>query len=351
MRAPCYALLDDALETLAPYGIELRNGNSNHAPMVAEALCALGRPDAVMAWIARYRERMLPRPATDIGICRENWRAALGERARFADWSAFFGEELREGTWREVLDRWVERLAPGFCAAATHGVIRVGHAVRGLAAGETPHRLRELADAFASWAATYQELPTHGQAANGTMTPREAITHVALVPPHRRSYAGNITASLAMLDDLPEFGPSIGLIDTGGDLAPLMSEITEVFTRVYLANAHDIRTTIAFIHGVTSPAALGNIAPQVSDRIARAALRYAWQSGCALYACFGGASAMAENIKPREADEDETVDRAIAHGDEHVIKFTEACLRRHAISPSPVYFAAVDHVLGAIPRR
>ena len=63
MRAPSYAALDEALEVLAPYGIELKNGNSNHGPMVAEALCALGRPEAVMPWIARYRERMLSRAA------------------------------------------------------------------------------------------------------------------------------------------------------------------------------------------------------------------------------------------------------------------------------------------------
>src|SRR5215831_4613747 len=62
MRAPSYRSLDDALEALAPYGITLKNGNSNHAPMVAEALCALGRPDAVGPWIGRYRERMVPRP-------------------------------------------------------------------------------------------------------------------------------------------------------------------------------------------------------------------------------------------------------------------------------------------------
>ena len=351
MPAPSYAPLDEALEILAPYGIELRNGNSNHAPMVAEALCAMGRPDAVLPWIGRYRERMLPRSEAGDRIRREDWRGALGDRGRFADWSALFAEELEEAQWRQVLDRWVERLAPGFCAAATHGVIRVGHAARSLAAGETPHRLRELADAFASWAATYQELPTSHRAPNGAMAPRQAITRVPIVPLDRRNNGGNITASLAMLGDFPEFAPAIGLLDTGGDLASLVAELTEVFARVYLANARDIRTTIAFIHGVTSPAALGNIAPQVSDRTARAAVRYAWQSGCGLYSCFGQDTAAVEEIGRSEAGEDELADRAIAHGDEHVIKFTAVCLHRHALSPSPVYLAAADHVSSMIPRR
>ena len=351
MRSPCYASLDDALVTLAPYGIELKNGNSNHGPMVAEALCSLGRPDAVMPWIARYRERMLPRSGVQARIRREDWRAALGERARFADWSRFFGEELQDAPWREVLDRWMERLAPGFCAAATHGVIRVGHAARGLADSETAPRLREFADAFASWAATYQELPTNDEAQSLRLTPREAIDRVAVVPPDRRGQGGNITASLRMLDDFPGFVPAIGLIDTAGALGPLLAELTEVFARVYLANAHDIRSAIAFIHGVTSPAALGNIAPLVSDRTARAAVRYAWQAGCGLYACFGGETVMALNVEPREADADGLVERAIAHGDEHVIKFTGACLHRHTLDPSPVYFAAVDHVRRMIPTR
>jgi len=154
-----------------------------------------------------------------------------------------------------------------------------------------------------------------------------------------------------MLVDLPEFAPAIGLIDTDGDLASLMAELTEVFARVYLANAYDVRSTIAFIHGVTSPAALANIAPLVGEQTARAALPYAWQSGCGLYACFGGETAMARDVVPPEADEDELVERAIAHGDEHVIKFTEACLHRHRLDPSPIYLAAVDHVRGMIPQR
>lgn len=351
MPASSYTSLDDALETVAPYGIELENGNSNHAPMVAEALCALGRPEAVMPWIARYRERMLPRPPAGDPVRRDDWRGALGRRERCTDWSAFFTAELQMAPWRQVLDRSVSSLAPGFCAAATHGVIRVGHAVRSLAAGETPWRLRELADALASWAATYQELPVSPHIANRSMTPCQAIAKVAVVPPDDRRYSGNITASLAMLNEFPDFAPAIGLLDIGGDIAALLAELTEVFARVYLANAHDIRTTIAFIHGVTSLTALGSIVPQVSDMTARSALRYAWQSGCALYACFASGTAMAENIEPRDEGADGLVDRAIANGDEHVIKFTEACLRRHALGPSPAYFAAVEHVLAMIRRR
>jgi questin oxidase-like protein len=350
MPAPSYTPLDDALEAISPYGIELRNGNSNHAPMVAEALCAMGRPETVMPWIARYRERMSPRPAATDRIRRDGWRAALGRRDRFGDWSAFFGEELKEAPWPGVLDYWTAKLAPGFCAAATHGVIRVGHAVRSLNSGETPPRLRELADALAGWAATWRELPAGHRFANGAMTPRQAIVKVAIVPPDQRR-PGNIVAALGALGDFPNFAPVIGLIDTSDEIGPLLADLTEVFARVYLANANNIQTVIAFIHGVTSLAALGNIAPQLSDATVRAALPYAWQAGCGLYACFGGATAMAHDIAPRDEETGSLIDRAIANGDEHVIKFTEACLSRHALGPSPAYLAAADHVTGIIRRR
>jgi hypothetical protein len=350
MRAPLYASLDDALDAISPYGVELKNGNSNHAPMVAEALCAMGRPEAVMPWIARYRERMSPRsPAAD-RIRRGEWRAALGRRERFGDWSAFFDEELKEAPWRDVLEDWVGDLAPGFCAAATHGVIRVGHAVRSLEAGEAPPRVRELADALAGWAAAWQELPAGDATANGTITPRRAIAKVPVVPQGRR-LAGNITKSLGVLGDFPDFAPVIGLIDTSGEVAPLIADLTEVFARVYLANARSIPTVIAFIHGVTSHAALGNIAPHVTDATARIALRYAWQTGCGLYACYGSGTAMADNLEPSDEDKEGLIDRAIANGDEHVIKFTEACLSRHSLSPSSAYLAAAEHVTRIIRRR
>ena len=343
MSSSRYAPLDAALDEIAGFGPTLKNGNSNHAPMVAEALCALGRPETVMPWLERYRERMAPRPAQGERIGRDAWREALGRRERFADWAVFFSAELGERPWPAVLDRWVARLAPGFCAAATHGVIRVGHAVRGLAECDTPNRRRELCDALASWAATWQRLPAADGPAGETLPPHQAITRVPLVPPERR-LPGNIVARLEALRDFPEFAPVIGLIDTAGEPAVLLAELSDLFARVYLANTSDIATTIAFIHAVTSTAALGNMVAHIAEPTARAAIGHAWQAGCALYACYGGPDPVADIIEPPAADAGALTERAVANGDEHVIKFTEACLNRHAATASPAYLAAADAV-------
>ncbi len=344
-----YTAMDDALDLLSGYGPDLSNGLTNHAPMVAEALCALGRSEAVMPWIERYRGGMLPWPARHARITRDNWRSALAQSHQVADWRLFFREELQEASRPEVLNRWVGRLAPGICASATHGVIRVGHAARSLAQSESPHRVGELADAFASWAYAYQELPASSRVPDRPLTPRDAITQVAVVPIEQRRFSGTITSSLAALDEFPAFASVIGLVDVSGDANRLVSDLTEVFARVYLANVHDVLTAIVFIHGVTSVAALGNLLPYLDDATARVALRFAWQAGCGLYATFGSRPAPAADIEPPREDAGALVDMAIAHGDEHVIKFTEACLRFYARNPSPAYLAAVRNALDTLP--
>jgi Questin oxidase-like len=349
MPTPCYDVYDDALDELASYDIALKNGNSNHAPMVAETLCALGHPEAVGPWLSLYRPRLQLRAIAGERIAGEAWREALGRRDRFADWAVFFAGELETDPWQSALDRWVGRLAPGFCAAATHGVIRVGHAVRGLAQGETPSRRRELGDALASWAATWQTLPEGNAAPGAAMRPEQAIRDVPLLPAARRR-PGNIVTALSALADFPEFVPVAGWIDLKGPVAPQIVELCELFARIYLANARDIPTTIAFIHGVTSLAALGHIAREVGETTARLTLRYAWQSGCALYACYGAAPPALG--APVGGDSGGLAERAIANGDEHVIKFTEACLSRNQLAASPVYAAAAAHVADMIrPRR
>ena len=119
---------------------------------------------------------------------------------------------------------------------------------------------------------------------------------------------------------------------------------------LFLANVHNIPTAIAFIHGVTSLAALGNLAPHLAAATLRRAVRYAWQAACGLYACYGAVPPTAERITSDYDRPDTLIERAIANGDEHVIKFTEACLNRNAVAPAPVYAAAAAHLLGVIRR-
>lgn len=349
-----HGIVDAALDRLSPFGPELQNGMTSHAPMTIEALAALGRPDAVMPWLDRYLPGLLPGPASTARIPPAAWRSALSNEARFADWSAFFREELESLGWRTVLERWVSRLAPGICAAATHGVIRVGHAARSLGIVETPQRLRELADALASWASTYQELPTLPAGAAGEVlepsAPRQAIERVALVPPGRRRFSGTIVSSLAALDEWPAFAPTIGLLDVSGDLEACTTELADLFARVYLANARDPLTAIVFVHGVTSLAAVANLLPHLQDETARRVLRYAWQAAAGLYAAFGVHRPRDGDLEPTTEGWDDLVVRAIEHGDEHAIKFAEAARQLHARAPSPAYAASVSHVMTMLPR-
>ncbi|HEU0217919.1 MAG TPA: questin oxidase family protein [Stellaceae bacterium] len=352
MPAPAYAPLDDALDVLAPHGIDLSNGNFNHAPMVVEALCALGRPDAVFPWVEAYRPRLTPRPAAGGEIIDwSRYRDHLGRRDSFPDWSRLFAAELAAEPWRGVLDRWAARLAPGYSGAATHGAIRVGHAVRALTEAETRVRLRlrELADALASWAASYAELPTATGTESRRSAPATALAKVPVVPPERRP-SGNITVALGKLTEFPQFAPVVDLVELGDDLDAAVAALAELFARVYLANAVDTRTFIVFVHSVTAVHALGHILPHVSPATGRLLARYAWQAGCGLYAAFGG-KPPADLIEAGDDDAGALVNEAVANGDEHVIKFTEACIARHKIAPSPAYFAAIRHALGIVPRR
>jgi hypothetical protein len=347
MSAPDYRILDEALDSVAAFGPDLKNGLTSHAPMVAEALCAMGRGDSVMRWLDGYRKGMLPWPAGRGRIDESSWRAALSDPARAGDWREFFASELKDASWPEVLDRWVARLAPGISAAATHGVIRVGHAARALSNEQTDVRIREMACALASWASTYQTLPTD-MSAQPKSRPRRAINLVELVPPKQRKFGGTITSSLEALADFPPFAGTIATADLDGDIGATASELSDAFAQVYVANAHDVLTSIVFVHAVTSTAAIRSIAPHVSTEAAAIAMRYGWQAGCALYAAFGTKPAAADKIDPSREPADKLIDAAIANGDEHAIKFTEACLRENALQPSPAYFRATRHAIGIL---
>ena len=169
-----------------------------------------------------------------------------------------------------------------------------------------------------------------------------------IVPPTQRKFSGTLVSSLEALDEFPDFAPVRGLLDITHDPARGISDISETFTRVYLANARDVLSTIVFIHGVTGVVALRSILPYLTATTTRDALRYAWQGSCALYSAFGQSSARAGEVEPPRESRDALIDMAVANGDEHVIKFTEACLREYDLNPSPAYLAAARHSIDTL---
>jgi Questin oxidase-like len=330
--------IDEALDIIHRTGPDLVGGNSNHGPMVAETLLTLGRPGSVMPWLEGYKNRFQDRPQPDTPISPGSWHEALGDRGRSADWVAFFDRELTEKPWHSVLQAWVPHLAPGLMAAATHGLIRTGHAVRSLATGETPQRLHELAEGLGYWAGRYQEMPGRPSGSQIGHSPRAAIQFVRRVHSGDFDPRGAIVQQLKGLEEHPEFATAIDLVDTTSDLSRYISEITETFAGVYLANPTGL---IAFVHAVTAPSALRLLAPYLTDADARLAARYAWQACAGIYAWYSTTpSPSASGFMPPSESPETLIDHAVAAGGAHTIKFTEACLREYALNPQPVYLVA-----------
>jgi Questin oxidase-like len=312
--------INDALERLGGLGYEWGDRNFvNHGPMGAEALAVLGYPEQVSQWADAYRARPHhdpppPRFALDAAD-ESSWRPALGAFERAGDWEQLFVGELAESHWREVLARWWPRLLPGLFAGLTHGAIRTAHAVRHLSVvtQPTPPQLGELARALAYWA-RFTALPGQPRL-GGSLSVPDAVA--ALPRPPAEAGAGLDAADhrLGRLVQFPGYAESLHT------LAPehaqwLLSEMTAHFAGVYLA--HPEVMPVPLIHAVTAPAAVRLVLPHLPTEQHEPSVAALWQVHTALLLAFTS-----------------------HRGDEHVLKFTEACQREHALRPDPRYPTAV----------
>ncbi len=322
---------------------------ANHGPMAAEALALLGQEDEVARWVGRYRKAMEHHepPAARFALDaadESSWRPALGTIGRAGDWERLFVRELAEAHWRDVLARWWPRLLPGLFAGLTHGLIRTAHAVRGLyAAGEkpTPLQLNELARGLAYWAARYTELPGT-PALRGSHGLSTAVETLPRTVPDGPMGPDTVLRRLATLDEVPVYGEALGWL--APEQAPrLLSEMTLQFADVYLG--HPEVYPVPLVHGVTAPAAVRIVLPHLPQALHEPTLARIWQVQTAFLLAFTvdrrgeGTTAWRSEVADLPPV-DELGARAAEHGDEHVIKFTEACLREYALRPDPRYPAA-----------
>src|SRR5215469_9755507 len=175
---------DEALECLRGAGSEVAGGVApNHGPMAAEALVALGRDDDVVAWARRYRRRLDTMPSPGSPISAEGWPQVLGATDRFADWVAFFREQMAEAPWRAVFREWIARLLPATPSAGGHGL---PFALRTLFARcRTPRLCRASKSSELPW---YTGLPT----TVSSLAPRTSWVRSILA---RRSFASHSSSA------------------------------------------------------------------------------------------------------------------------------------------------------------
>ena len=317
--------LDDALTVFAAtapsYGAV---GLANHGPMAAEALAHLGRHDAIPGWVAQYRARLDDAPPPARPLTEAEWPAALGRPDRVPEWLALFEREIADRPVAAVIGEWVPRLLPGSVGAATHGLIRTGHALRGLGDADTPPRRLEVANALAFWASSYQELP-----GPPLLIGQEGVADALADLPYLPEDAPRpmlISDRVAAVGDIAdEFEQAVASLGWTGSAVDLLDQLATGGALAYLRNVDD-GEVIGLLHAVTSPMACELLLPWLPEEDRDAALGYVWQAAAALHVAYD-----IDRVAPVPTETppstDAIVDSAVASGDEHAIKLTEAALR------------------------
>ncbi|WP_405858392.1 questin oxidase family protein [Streptomyces sp. NBC_00090] len=354
--------VNEALERLDDMGYERgeRGELVNHGPMAAETLAVLGHGDQIGTWVELYRTKPhhdRPAPSFPLDASDEaSWCAALGDFGRAGDWERLFVRELADAPWRDVLVRWWPRLISGLLAGITHGAIRTAHAVRSLAGTPDPSRaqLTELARGLAYWAARYRSLPGNADF-HGTISLAQAVAELPrelledfLHPPKARVASRE---RLGRIAELPGYTEALHAV-AAQDPQLLLSDMTAEFAGLYLV--HTEIYPIPLLHGVTLPAAVRIVLPHLPTEMHLPTVAAVWQLHVALLLSFTGGRrgedtalevALISEVPPFH----ELVARSVEHKDEHVIKFTEACLRENGLRPDPRYAAAAQAAHQRIP--
>ncbi|GAA2874342.1 hypothetical protein Acy02nite_37380 [Actinoplanes cyaneus] len=373
--------LDEALLRLHDTGPEFDGWLSNHAPMATEALIHNGHADDVHRWIDRYLERLEERPRGISPILADSWREPLGDFGRTGDWLIFFDREARTAPWRDVLATWWPRLLPGIAAGATHGVIRVGHAVRALLERETPERVAELGQGLAYWAARWQPLVPAGRGPYRSTDPRSALDAVPRVPDQRFG----IRSRLAQLAELPAWPAAAGSVPGAGADTDRLREIVGAAVRRHLSYGYG--NPVMMVHAATAPAAVLRVLPALPSSLVAPSLAAGWAAAAAVTAAYSPAepeppcsevgqgnsagpvqgpapapastteSALSSRVdvatlpgpaEPAPLDAAEVFDRAVNSGDAHAIKFADAAVEAWHAGGDPVLLRAAVHATDLI---
>lgn len=215
-----------------------------------------------------------------------------------------------------MLTQWWPRLLPGMYGGSTHPVIRVGHAVRMLLSGEiTEPRLAELAHALGYWAARHRPVAVLAPLPGAD----SAAAALDKVPPIA-TRDGSFSARIDRVRALPVWATAV---TEPSDAYRHLAELVRAATHRYATHGHGEETML--VHAATAPNAVLRTLPALPQALWLSSLRAAWTASAAVTAMYAPATSVAYT-PPGTFTVDEVFERALAHGDEHVIKLTDTAL-------------------------
>jgi hypothetical protein len=281
-----YPVLDEAYQRLHRSGPEFggdeegNHGLTNHGPMATEVMVRRGLDVDVHRWLDRYVPRLRDLPTPSERIPEDGWGNALGIGARIGDWTDFFLRRVAEQPWRQVLVTWWPRLLPGIAAGSTHGVIRVSHAVRTLAAGDqSPAAQAELAYGLAFWAARARPLPGF-TAPSGELAADDALRAL----PRLADQTGLIAHRLDRLADLRGWPAALAALRppaSPDDVPERLADLVDAAAVQYLAHGH--ASPVLLVHTATAPNAVLHTLPMLPRELWPGSYGAAWAASAATH--------------------------------------------------------------------
>jgi hypothetical protein len=335
-------ILAEAYQRLHHAGPEWNeNSLTNHGPMAVEVLVRRGHEEDVHPWVDGYLARLDDLPAATDPITDDTWREAMGDNDRVADWTTYLTRQTTERPWRDVLAQWWPRLLPAIAAGTTHGVIRTSHAVRALLGGDENDETRtELAHGLAFWAARAQYVPGV-EAPGGSLDAHAALRRL----PRIAHQQGNVASRFGQLAELTSWPTSLTALRPPADpddARDRLADLVDAATVGYLSYGHT--SPVILVHTATAPNAVLHTLPALPRELWADSLTAAWAACAAITVTFapGESPPRAElPTAPEGADlATEMVDRSVAHGDEHVIKFTDTAVESYRRTGDPDALAA-----------
>ncbi|MFC4159096.1 questin oxidase family protein [Chitinimonas lacunae] len=299
----------------------------NHLPMTLVALAELGAdPQRLTAFQDAYTPQLSP--CHDDGRLLDDWHGRLGQRDFYPAYRRHYRAEIARNGVEVVLGRDLPALLLGCGAAAFHGPIRLAYALR-----VEDHN--EIADAMASFAATYLKLPLARPGSAGESASVLArLRRIGAEPALRQNWPERtISARVERIASQPEFAEQTRQLPAGLSLAELARTAAELLWHT---------PNFTLLHLVTGCHAIRCL----NGRVPADPLPALWPAfvGAWLSSTTSLPGQPAE--PPTGADWPDIRLRALAADDEHVIKLVHACREEAACYANPLYRAIAARAVG-----